>query len=458
MNLKEKGLIILFLINSTFISAQDFTSKILDIENDRVQFIISDEKNIILVCEDSVWEYKEGEISKYRHKSNQNNNISHLGFNLIELNNKHLAVENGLGRVFDITKDSITRIDNSSSFKNNFGNSIFKHDQNIISYGGYGFWKYHDYFTRYSWKDNEWFIMRHFNQNMPSGRSKPYFQVDGNDLFIAAGENENDRLLDDVHLINLNTLESKKLGTLSSKFIRRTRPVKHITIDNVNYYIELKGLQWLVVNIKENYFSKAIKKSHIKPHFLESNPIIHTDSIFYISTDNDILRMNAMSIKDFKNSFIEKNKLFVEEKEINNFLVVFFGVLFLITLRVIYIIDYFKKSKYVDIFLQEHYVTYSDSIIVLTKKENLLLRKFIEDKELNIKDFIELKIFKEYSDSNKKEEMLKIIKKLNSKFFKDRKLSNILKIEMAENKIDEYRLKGKILIYDGWYKYFWSIP
>ena len=78
--------------------------------------------------------------------------------------------------------------------------------------------------------------------------------------------------------------------------------------------------------------------------------------------------------------------------------------------------------------------------------------------ELNITDFAEMKIFNEYSDSYKKKEVLKIIKKLNSKFLNDKKLSGRLKIEMDENKTDDYRLKGKIKIYDGWYKYFWSNP
>ena len=457
MNLKEKGLYILFLLNSICISAQDFISNKLDIGNDRIQFIIPDDKNLIIIGESSVWEYVEGKIRKHRPTSNQNKNISHVGYTLIESNNNYLAVENGLGRVFEITKDSITRIDNSASLKNNFGNSIFIYDQNITSYGGYGFWKYHDYFTRYSWKDNEWFFIRHSNQDMPIGRSQPYFQVDGNDLFIAAGDNENDRL-DDVHLFNLNTLESEKLGTLSSEFTRRTRPLKYITLDNVNFYIEREGLQWMKIDIKENYFSKAKKNTHLKTHFLESNPIIHSDSIYYICRESDIMRINSISIKDFKNSFIEKNKLFFDEVKINKFLIVFFGVLFLITLRVIYIIDYFKKRKYVDIFLQKHYVTHSNSIIVLTKKENLLLRKFIKKRALNITDFAEMKIFKEFSDNNKKKEVLKIIKKLNSKFLNDKKLSNILKIEMDENKTDDYRLKGKIKIYDGWYKYFWSNP
>ena len=334
MNLKLKSFYLLFLINSICISAQVFNSNKIDIENDRIQFIIPDEKNLIIIGENSVWEYYNGKIRKYRPKSNQNKNINYVSYTLIENSNMFFAVENGLGRVFQITKDSITRIDNSTSLKNNYGNSIFTYDQNIISYGGYGFWKYHDYFTRYSWKDNEWFYIRNSIQDMPTGRSKPYFQIDGNDLFIAAGDNEGNRL-DDVHLFNLNTLENKKIGRLNSDFKRRTRPVKYITLDNINYYIEKKGLEWLKVNLKENYFSKPILKGHLKTHILESNIVIQSDSIFYICKQDDILRINSMSLENFKNSFINEKSLYTSDTKINLFVITISTIVILIILRII---------------------------------------------------------------------------------------------------------------------------
>ena len=456
MNLKLKSFYLLFLLNSICISAQVFNSNKIDIENDRIQFIIPDEKNLIIIGENSVWEYYNGKIRKYRPKSNQNKNINHESFTLIETSNMLFAVENGLGRVFQITKDSITRVDNSASLKNNYGNSIFTYDQNIISYGGYGFWKYHDYFTRYSWKDNEWFYIRNSNQDMPTGRSKPYFQIDGNDLFIAAGENEGNRL-DDVHLFNLNTLENKKIGRLNSDFKRRTRPIKYITVDNINYYIEQKGLEWLKVNLKENYFSKPIVKGRLKTHRLESNIVIQSDSIFYICKQDDILRINSMSLENFKNSFINEKLLYTSDTKINLFVITISTIVILIILRIIYLIVYLKKSKYHNIYLQKNYLTYGESLIVLSEKENLVLRELI-DEELNVDDIIEIKELSRYFNEVNKEEILKIIQSINSKFKKDKKLENTIRIIKVKNTNNSYKLIGTITIYDGWYTYFWGKP
>lgn len=456
MNLKLKSFYLIFLLNSICISAQVFNSNKIDIENDRIQFIIPDEKNLIIIGENSVWEYYNGKIRKYRPKSNQNKNINHESFTLIENSNMLFAVENGLGRVFQITKDSITRVDNSASLKNNYGNSIFTYDQNIISYGGYGFWKYHDYFTRYSWKDNEWFYIRNSNQDMPTGRSKPYFQIDGNDLFIAAGENEGNRL-DDVHLFNLNTLENKKIGRLNSDFKRRTRPIKYITVDNINYYIEQKGLEWLKVNLKENYFSKPIVKGRLKTHRLESNIVIQSDSIFYICKQDDILRINSMSLENFKNSFINEKLLYTSDTKINLFVITISTIVILIILRIIYLIVYLKKSKYHNIYLQKNYLTYGESLIVLSEKENLVLRELI-DEELNVDDIIEIKELSRYFNEVNKEEILKIIQSINSKFKKDKKLENTIRIIKVKNTNNSYKLIGTITIYDGWYTYFWGKP
>jgi len=456
MNLREKGLCILFLFNSICTSAQVFNSNKIDIENDRIQFIIPDEKKLIIIGESSVWEYCEGKIKKYRPKSSQNKNINHVGYTLIESNNKYIAVENGLGRVFNITKDSITRIDNSASLKNNYGNSIFIYDQNIISYGGYGFWKFHDYFTRYSWKDNEWFFIRNSNQNMPIGRSRPYFQIDGDKLFLAGGDNEN-KGLDDVHLFDLNTLKSKKLGKLSSGFFKKTRPINYIILDNVNYYVESKGLEWLKVNLKENYFSKATKQEHLKRHILESNPIIQSDSIFYFSKHDEILRINSMSIEDFKKSFIDEELLYVSSTKFNQFIIALSTIVILIILRIIYLKVYLKKSKFHNIYLQKNYLTYKKSLIVLSEKENLVLRELIEE-ELNVEDMIEMKELSKYLNGLNKKEVLKIIQSLNSKFKKDKKLENTLSIIKVKNTNNIYKLIGTITIYDGWYTFFWGKP
>ena len=52
-------------------------------------------------------------------------------------------------------------------------------------------------------------------------------------------------------------------------------------------------------------------------------------------------------------------------------------------------------------------------------------------------------------------EILKIIKSLNLKFKKDKRISKIIQIKKTDN---DYKLIGTITKYDGWYKYFWGKP
>lgn len=449
MILNKKIIFIVFLLQSICINSQTFNTSLVNIENDRIQFIFPDDDKLIIIGEYSVWEYTKGKIQKYRDKTNKNKNINFNNFTLIDNNNKLLAIENGLGRVYEITKDSLIRIDNSSSLKNNYGNSIFIHNEEIISYGGYGFWKYHDYFTRFSWKDKEWFIIRNKNYDLPSGRTKAFFQVDGNKLYLAGGESSGG-YLSDVVLFDLETMESKKIGSLNS--LLKTRSQHYITLDDVNYYLQPNGLSWLKVSFKENYFSRPKPLEHLKNHNLRSNPTFLQDSIFYFCKHDELMRLNSISVEDFKKSFNNKEFLYRNKTKFNQYVIFLLGVVILIILRILYLILHFKKSKYYNVYLQKHYLTYKKSIIVLTEEENLILRNIIEEKEFDIQDIIEIN---KYLYGFDQKEILKNIKSLNLKFKKDKGISKIIQIKKTDN---GYELIGTITKYDGWYKYFWGKP
>ena len=452
MILDRKILFIVFLLKTICIYPQTFNTSLMDIEDERIQFIFPDDDKLIIIGESSVWEYNKSELRKYRDKSSKNKNINFNSFTLIEINNKLMAVENGLGRVYEITKDSLIRIDNSSSLKNNYGNSIFKHNEKIISYGGYGFWKYHDYFTRFSWKEKEWFIIRNKNYDLPSGRTKPFFQVDDNKLYLAGGETTNG-YLSDVVLFDLETIENKKLGTLNS--VIKSRPHHYVTLDNVNYYLQPNGLSWLKVSFKENYFSRPKPLEHLKKHKLASNPIILKDSIFYFCKHDELKRLNSISIEDFKKSFTNKEFLYKNRTKLNQYIIFLLGIVIIIILRIVYLILYFKKSKYYNVYLQKNYLTYKKSIIVLTEEENLILRNIIEEKEFDIQDIIEINKSNKHLNELNQKEILKNIKSLNLKFKKDNRISKIIEIKKTDN---GYNLIGKITKYDGWFKYFWGKP
>jgi len=121
----------------------------------------------------------------------------------------------------------------------------------------------------------------------------------------------------------------------------------------------------------------------------------------------------------------------------------------------VYLILYFKKSKYYNVYLQKNYLTYKKSIIVLTEEENLILRNIIEEKEFDIQDIIEINKSNKHLNELNQKEILKNIKSLNLKFKKDKRISKIIEIKKTDNR---YNLIGKITKYDGWFKYFWGKP
>ena len=54
-------------------------------------------------------------------------------------NGRILFVFSGLGEVYELRNDSVVRIDNSSRHKNQFGATIFQHENRVHALGGYGF-------------------------------------------------------------------------------------------------------------------------------------------------------------------------------------------------------------------------------------------------------------------------------------------------------------------------------
>ena len=70
-------------------------------------------------------------------------------------NGRILFVFAGLGEVYELRNDSIVRIDNSSRHKNQFGATIFQHENRVHALGGYGFFQTKNLFIFFN-DDNHW--------------------------------------------------------------------------------------------------------------------------------------------------------------------------------------------------------------------------------------------------------------------------------------------------------------
>ena len=99
-------------------------------------------------------------------------------------NGRILFVFSGLGEVYELRNDSVVRIDNSSRHKNQFGATIFQHENRVHALGGYGFFQTKNLFIFFN-DDNHWTQMPTNVDIEP--RMQHSYQINNDDVFIFSG-------------------------------------------------------------------------------------------------------------------------------------------------------------------------------------------------------------------------------------------------------------------------------
>ncbi|MGI9531317.1 hypothetical protein [Lutimonas sp.] len=100
------------------------------------------------------------------------------------------------GMVFTIQNDTIKRIDNSYDHGMQYGASIFKHNNTVFKYGGYGFWSVRDFFTYYDKMQHEWEVYHPIESaTIPKGLHGSFWIKDASRFYVFNGQyiNENNR-------------------------------------------------------------------------------------------------------------------------------------------------------------------------------------------------------------------------------------------------------------------------
>ena len=172
---------LLFLLNLFFIcsvSAQEKFFKAVPQDSTRVFFLRNEE---IIV-------------------RNFKNNISdtlpiYPDFNL-EINNTKLVFKNktpylvskGSGMVWELTNDSIKRIDNSYDHRMTYKSDIFVKNDTIFKFGGYGFWSARNFLTYFSDITKEWeYYLINKQSYLPPGLSHFNSTLVGDFYFVSGG-------------------------------------------------------------------------------------------------------------------------------------------------------------------------------------------------------------------------------------------------------------------------------
>jgi hypothetical protein len=129
----------------------------------------------------------------------QNNILDTLHINAgldLEISNTKLVfkkstpylVSIGSGMVWELTNDSIKRIDNSFDHKMSYRSDIFVKNDTIFKFGGYGFWSARNFFTYFSETTNEWeFYNINKKSYLPPGLSHFNSTLVGDFYFVSGG-------------------------------------------------------------------------------------------------------------------------------------------------------------------------------------------------------------------------------------------------------------------------------
>ena len=221
-------------------------------------------------------------------------------------------VHPGGGMVYELLKSlSVNRVDKSYDHKLQLGSIVFKKNDTLYKYGGYGFFSDRNFFTYYDKKISEWETFRLNGDVIPVGVYGSSHFVN-KDFFLFFGGSTVDPLDRSRFLSNRKVFQfdfSKREWRLRGE-VENSYPFKKNTIQTdrgVIYFSDDTEVIDLydnsVIVLKNNPIHRKIAGSRISPFF-------HDDYIYYLNSD-DITELSKISYSDFMISDIVEKKPFV---------------------------------------------------------------------------------------------------------------------------------------------------
>jgi hypothetical protein len=146
-------------------------------------------------------------------------------YKLIVKNDEYFFINKASGLVYKNQDNTLKRIDNSLDNRLLIDSYIFKHNDTIFRYGGYGFWSQRNFMIYYDESINEWEIYKiNTNSYAPKGSYSGVYFKEKNDIYFIGGKkvNEINKLEsvynEDVIKFNFDSRSFEYLGKLTFNF------------------------------------------------------------------------------------------------------------------------------------------------------------------------------------------------------------------------------------------------
>ena len=286
----------------------------------------------------------------------------------------------GYNEVYKLDGDSLKRIDNSVDSRVTINAYVFKLNDTVIKYGGYGFWSQRNFMYYFDITSFEWEIYRiNYEDNLEGSFSGYQNSTDESIIFYGGKKvNPNKRIelnqSKEVVSYNIKDRKLEKLGSLNFEILNK---VFFCSTKNLSFFYDDEFFYKIdpFKNKIHKYYKPTIFYQKIfKSSFDEGNNIFKINKIL----NNTGSRENIILDGGFLTSPIDEFELY--KTPVNKLI---YSPLLLIF--VIFFIIYIKYKNYKTI-LSETYFIHNKSRYDIDIEDLSLLKQLIIQNEINFND------------------------------------------------------------------------
>jgi len=289
----------------------------------------------------------------------------------------------GYNQVWIEKDDSLIRVDKSIDSRITINSYIFKVQDTVIKYGGYGFWSQRNFMYYFDIDSFEWEYYRLNSKDDLEGSFCGTVNSLKNDFIFYGGKKVNPQNpveqipSEEVVKFDYNQRKLSKLGllkfdVLDKKLLTTSNDFSFFYDNTFLYKIEPFN------NLIFKYNKPPIINDIIKSSYLEDENIFKIEKVITKTMENEIITLDG----DFLNYPIEESKLYNNPF---NYLNVLFPILIL--LPILYLISVYKKQNTI---LYADNLIHNKSRYEFESADMELLRSLLIKKSINLNEVYDI--------------------------------------------------------------------
>ena len=364
----------------------------------------------------------------------QNNGYNIANYKAIKIKDTFYFIQNTGGLVLKLKNNVLERIDNSFNHKMQINSSIFKYNNQIYRYGGYGYFSARDFMVKFDFGTREWESIKVNDDKYPIGRFDNFYTLNDHDLIVIGGrtvdklDREKRNILNDIwkfsfnkmkwtHLLNhpeITFVNSNAIKFDNNILYRDSQQIKVLSLDSY----ELKAFDISSTYLKIN--------NNFKTHF-------HNNNFHFVVNRNNGDRVLIKRTKKELFGITNTQKFLTNKNYLTHENISLIGI-FIIILFILLLYRRYLKS----IFLYPKRIKYRNNTIFITNDEYIILKEFIKNQNILENNILQNILNKDQYDKSYNIRIKNnTINSLNSKLkilFKD---NNINFIDMQKSEYDK---------------------